>query len=122
MQAELQQWRAESDLDHAKRGFVGGRWAHVGGAGPRGPGNLRIVSMDKTRPRGAIDADLGIFATKPLSAPPDSFWEAAKSCKASPGWSRGEGTHGLAPAGRGALTAIGGLQLKRSRTLCQLGS
>ena len=57
VQAELQQWRAERDLDHAKRGLVGGRWAHVGGAGKRGAGNLRIVSIDKTRPRSAVDAD-----------------------------------------------------------------
>ena len=40
---------------------------------------------------------MGIVATKPFSAPPASFWEAAKSYRASPGWSRGEGTHGLAP-------------------------
>ena len=97
VQAEVQRWRAESDLDYAKRGFVGGRWAHVGGAGPRGAGNLRIVSMDTTRPRGAIDADLGIVATKRLSAPPASFWKAAKNYRTSPGWSRGQGAHGLAP-------------------------
>ena len=96
VQAEVQRWRAESDLDYAKRGFVGGRWAHVGGAGPRGAGNLRIVSMDTTRPRGAIDADLGIVATKRLSAPA-SFWKAAKNYRTSPGWSRGQGAHGLAP-------------------------
>ena len=71
----------------AKCGFVGGRWAHVGGAGKRGAGNLRIVSIDKTRPRSAVDADLGIVATKPFSAPPASFWEAAKSYRASPRWS-----------------------------------
>ena len=50
-----------------------------------------------TAPSSPIDADLGIFATKRLSAPPASFWEAAKNCRTRPGWSRGEGAHGLAP-------------------------
>ena len=80
VQAEVQRWRTESDLNHAKHGFVGGLWAHVGSAG-----NLRIASMDKTRPRSAVDANLGLVTTMPFSAPPASFWDAAKKCSASPG-------------------------------------
>ena len=94
VQAEVQRRRTESDLNYAKCGFVGGRWAHVGGAGKRGAGNLRIVSIDKTRPRSAVDADLGIVATKPFSAPPASFWEAAKSYRASPGCHAGKARTG----------------------------